>query len=168
MKMSQEQLTEFFVGMGASVDSDMLAKHNSMISRTVNLTGTESWLMKGISMHVKWPNKLILSVQAGGSNYSSPREYVPEYDAVEIAIWREGGPMINLYDVWNEFSKSANLNYIIRKQHIQVALDNYADVGGYIDWPNLEAIAKILSSLDSPAPNTNANLKRSTGPWKIT
>lgn len=162
MKMSQKQLTEFLIDLGAEVDTNLLERHNEIIQRDDLISlGILKQMLKGISLRARWPSKWVLSVQAGGPNYSNPRQWAEEYISVEIATWPASHHFFSADRVWEMYSGLSLPKYLVDRDSISSLLESPEQVSGWVDWPSLESFAKVIASLPE------INMTRQTAPWKF-
>jgi hypothetical protein len=172
MKMNQDQLKDFLLEFGAVKIVNYRDTTNEQMERLYKASGQVSPhpgldLRKGISFHGEWDNGWVLSLQAGGVNYSEPKTYTEEYDSIEIAMWNSrheiSHKMTDLREVWRQYQEIVHPKYLVHHDMLQEVMDHYHSVGEFVDWKGIQAVVWVLASMRNPP---CGNLERSSAPWR--
>ena len=165
--MSEEFLTDQLRHFGAVRVNSKRESHNKTLERYSGPARGMSDMRKGISLHGVWSSSWTISLQAGASNYSEPRAFADEYSSIEIAVWNknDGDNLISLSKLWEQYIREISPEHEVPYSEIKEAAETRNDsVSGWVDWPVVQAVIKILASMRS-APT--GNMEREQAPWRI-
>lgn len=175
--MNSTKLTRHLTRLGAIVENHA-PKHNERYERLMVMVGSPLDMRKGISLRATFLNGYGLSLQASEANYCEPRGYSTEYSSVETAIVSPAG-LVNFEPVWEAYLCIPKQG--VDQDAVQYLIDCNDSVQGWVEWPQVQAMSRILSELghadlqhltkltknraeDQPP---DGNLERDKAPWKL-